>query len=198
MADILASKKDLLPDEVKGRLQSAFGQKPKARRKGTRAIRSKEAAIERVQRLSPDQIVLPDLALEAVRLFKVDGSLFWRYGIRTDNERTHDCVLSDLYYGKKKIESANSVRSAFYSIAVYEIIRVLMEQSGQESFSKQIEEHCTAMILNDSKGDPAKEDAATIMKNLRDEHTKGKKYVQYTSRMGYGFIFYMFALPSVV
>ncbi|KAL4889173.1 hypothetical protein BDV59DRAFT_120943 [Aspergillus ambiguus] len=195
MAEIFALNKDVLPQEIKEPLQSAFGRKPRVTH---HAVRSKEAAFARIQSLAPEQIVLPDLALEAVNLYKNDGSLFWRYGIRTDNKRTHDCILSDLYYGKKRIGISNSIRSAFHSIAVYKIIHILIEQSGQKRFSKQVEEHCTAIILNDSKGDPTEEDGVAIMKNLREEYTKGKRYTHYTSRMGYGFIFYMFAVPSTV
>lgn len=197
IAEILASKKEVLPREIKKPLQAAFGQVPRDARKKAHAVRSKNDAFERIKNMLPEHFVLSDLALEAVNLYKNDGSLFWRYGIRTDNKRTHDCILSDLYYGKKQTTTANSIRSAFHSIAVYKIICILIEKSGQKCFNKQVEEHCTALILNDSRGPPV-EDAGLIMKNLREEYIKGKRYTQYTSKLGYGFVFYMFAVPSSV
>ncbi|THC90100.1 hypothetical protein EYZ11_010448 [Aspergillus tanneri] len=61
--------------------QVAFGRKPRGSPTEVRAVRSKKDALERIQNLGADQITLPDLALEAISLYKDNGSLFWRYGI---------------------------------------------------------------------------------------------------------------------
>ena len=193
MADSLASNRNLLPRNIRKPLQEAFSRQSPAERG---AVRSKKDALERIQ--SVNQISLPDVALEAVRVFKDDGSLFWRHGIRTDNNLTFKNVLSDLYYGKQRNLTANNIRSAFHSLAVYKIIRILIERSKSSTFTNEVATHCAASILSEDCPAAKNQRIEDVIKDLKDDYARGDIYSRYACKRSYGFIFYMFIVPSSV
>ena len=193
MADSLASNRNLLPRNIRKPLQEAFSRQSPAERG---AVRSKKDALEQIQ--SVNQISLPNVTLEAVHVFKDNGSLFWRHRIHTDNNPTFKNVLSDLYYGKQQNLTANNIRSAFHSLAVYKIIQILIERSKSSTFTNEVATHCAASIL--SKDCPAAKNQRIedVIKDLKDDYTRGDIYSRYACKRSYGFIFYMFIVPSSV
>ncbi|GMG10138.1 unnamed protein product [Aspergillus oryzae] len=148
--------------------------------------------------MSVKEINLPELSAAAVELFKNDPSLFWRFGVRVDNDSGLQNPLSDLYLRRKKSDTATSISSAFHSIAVFEMIQMLMKLFGTQTFTRQVATYCANMIAREDYSGVKNQRIQDIIHDLELDYAKGNIYSRYTSAHGYGIIFYMFVSKSDV
>jgi hypothetical protein len=73
---------------------------------------------------------------------------------------------------------------------------MLIVKSNWKSFTKEVAEHCAILILSENDENARDLGIEDVMKELRDDYAKGDIYNRYASKKGYGFIFYMFVVPS--
>jgi hypothetical protein len=199
LVDFIVQNKSRLSSNLKSRLQDAFGKQPPQR---AFPLRNREDALNRVRRVEREDITIPDYLSDAIATYEQRGDLFWAgkssisHNASPDNGTTYvtSNVLSDLYYANKRGTVANSVRRAFYCVALYRVIRRIMKLHGTKTLTKSIKLLCAGLILKDSDTiGPQRRDE--IIKELTCDYGIGCVYESYTRKEGNGIIFYLFVVP---
>lgn len=194
--------KNRLSSDLKSRLHDAFGKQPLQR---TFPLRNREDALKRVRRVEREDITVPEYLRGAITTYEQRGDLFWAGEssispeASSNNGTTYvtNNVLSDLYNANKKGTVANSVRRAFYCVALYRVIQRIMKLHGTKTLTKNIKSLCAGLMLKCSDTTcPQRRDE--VVKELTYDYGIGCVYDSYARKEGNGIIFYLFVVPTNV
>ncbi|EED22701.1 hypothetical protein TSTA_061890 [Talaromyces stipitatus ATCC 10500] len=190
IVDFLIASKDTLPAGIKQALQKAFSQGSKTGKTGT--ARNREQALARVKEVRKDDITVPEFLSDALPCYAREGSIFWSGGEKTSTAQSKHTILGDIYFADRRKAIASSIRRAFHSIALRYVIQQILEIRGIQHFTTEVKKWCVDTILSEGIDTESKE----ISKWFSTEYEMGAVYESYTQKLGYGIIFYLFALPA--
>ena len=190
--NFIVLNKDQLPENVSKSLQQAFSG---GCRRGSGTCRSRNDALKRVLRVKREDIRIPEYLSDAIPLYKSHGSLFWTGEQSASSQQAFSNVLSDLYYANMRRTATNSVRRAFYCVALYRVIQHIMKFHKSKTFTSNLSRFCADMILSDPAPDkPQSRD--DVINQLKSDYKIGGVYEPYAQKEGSGIFFYLFVLPS--
>ncbi|KAJ5781822.1 uncharacterized protein N7518_010305 [Penicillium psychrosexuale] len=194
IVSLLILNKNFLPKDINRSLREAFGKHSSHR---AVPLRNREDALHRVRCLERENIKTPEFMQDFLPLYKDQGSLFWSGGVSISTEHICQNVLSSIFYANERGATADSIRRAFYCLALYQVIQRTIELHGAKTFTSKIASFCADMILGDSKnGNP--QSKTDVVQQLRTDYKTGGVYEPYAQKAGYGIIFYLFVLPSKI
>lgn len=189
IADFLISRKDGLPAGIKQALEEAFG--PKLRTK-TGTVRNHQQALARVEELRKNDIRVPEFLSDVLPFYEKKGSVFWSGGDKTSAAPSQHTILGDIYSADRRNTISSSIRRAFHSIALRYVIQQLLKIRGVQQFTPEVKNMCVDMIVSDG----TVTDLQGISKWFSTGYETGAVYEPYTQKLGYGIVFYLFALPA--
>lgn len=140
-----------------------------------------------------EDIKVPECLAASIPRYNEQGDLFWTEAVSTSTKHVFNNVLSELFYAHKRHDTVHSVRRAFYCVALYRVIRRIMELHGSKTFTSNIAKFCADMIAKDSDIQESK--STDIVEELKSDYKVGGIYEIYTQREGCGILFYLFVLP---
>ena len=187
MAVAFVSNKDYLSDDANRTLEDSFNQS------GRRwaPVNSRKDVKKKLYNI--EEIRLPDGVAEDVKKFAGDGAAFWRDGIRAGSEEElFKNPFGYLYCAKKQKDKASQIRQAFYYIAIYKMIKIVMRKCNYEKFIPSLQERIACSIKVEYHPSAKKPTTKEIQNDLKHDFEKGKLYYQYVKVKGdYGIIFFM-------
>jgi hypothetical protein len=192
--DFLICNKNQLPDSVSHSLREAFAKRSSS---GSAPLRNRQDALDRVRGVEREDIKTPEYLSDVIPFYEENGRLFWTGRLSSPTNQGFCNVLSDIYYANKRGTTANSVRRAFYCVALYRVIRRVMELHVSKTFTTKIADFCADMILKDSDTERL-EGKDDIVLQLRSDYKIGCVYEPYAQKAGSGIFFYLFILPSTL
>lgn len=191
LVEFIVRNKKHLPEHIAHSLHEAFG-----KQKRTPPLRNRQDALSRVRCLTKEDIKTPEYLSDAVSIYKEKGYLFWSGEASSSAKVAFRNVLADLYYANKRSASANSVRRAFYCVALYRVLQRVIELHQSKTFTEKVASLCADMIIRDSED--GKIQKVDIIRELRSDLKTGGVYDQYAQKEGSGILFYLFVLPSTL
>ncbi|KAJ6016376.1 hypothetical protein N7540_010967 [Penicillium herquei] len=191
IVDFIIDNRNHLPKNISHTLGEAFGKRPLQR---PASLRNRQDALDRVRRITLEDIQTPEYLSDVIPLYGERGELFWTGEISSSTEPVFRNVLSDLYYANKRRNTANSVRRAFYCVALYRVMQRIMGLHRSKTFTSNLALFCADLILKDSNTEKP-QNPGDIAEELKSDYKTGSVYEPYAQKGGNGIIFYLFILP---
>ena len=144
--------------------------------------------------LAKDDLKIPEYLSDAIPKYEQNGDLFWAGESSNPVNTNFGNVLADLWHSNKRNTIANGVRRAFYCVALYRVLRRVMDIHKAKRMAYSLASFCADKILD--VPEPEKLQKEDIIDELRSDFKIGSKYDSYTRKGKDGILFHLLVLPG--